>query len=322
MRDAIRVLLLAFSLLAAPASWAQGFSGCWNQGAAGIAFGTVSIDTGSDAAGSVTLGCQSGASAGFLRYCLYLPEGAPLGGIAPRRMTNYAGSALLYDLYSDASRTSIIGPPPSGGGYPVYSGVVAVAGSFSQVLATIPVYGRVRGGQNVPAGNYQSQLSNSTLAWAFSPTSAPEDCTQSPSRGSVSFYFDASAAVPNNCRIGLATDLDFGTHSPQPAVRDSTSTIIVRCPAGTPWSLGLGNGANNVAGVRRMQSASGSYALYELYKDVARSQRWGSAGPDLVTGVGQGIATPQISTVYGRVPLQSPMAPGNYQDSIIVTLTY
>lgn len=322
MIRSIRMLLGIAVLCAASTVAAQPFSGCWNQGTAAIAFGAVSIDAGTDAIGSVTLGCQPGNSPGFLRYCLYLPAGAPLGGIAPRRMTNYAAAALLYDLHSDAARASIIGPPPSGGGYPVYSQVVPVAGNFAQVLAVIPVYGRVFGGQNVPAGNYESQLSNATIAWAFNPGSAPPDCTQAPVKGTISFHFGVSASVPNNCRIGLATDLDFGTIVTQTAALVSTSAVTVRCPSGTPWSLGLGNGAHSAAGVRRMRSAAGQFVAYELYKDGALSQRWGAAAPQTVTGVGQGIANPQVNTVHGRVPMQAPLAPGIYQDSVVVTLTY
>lgn len=313
---------LLWAALAGASIEAQAFSGCWNQGVASIAFGSVSIDRGTDAVGSVTLGCQSGSSAGYLRYCLYLPEGAPLGGIAPRRMTDYAGSQLLYDLYSDPARTLVIGPPPAGAGYPLYTQVVPVAGNFSQVLATVPIHGRVGGNQNVPAGNYEAHLSNAVLAWAFDPASPPPDCSQAPTKGSISFYFNVTASVPNNCRIGMATDLDFGAVPGPPGTLLSTSSITVRCPSGTPWSLGLGEGGHGSGGLRRMQSGAGQYVVYDLYKDAGLTRRWGAIAAETLSGVGAGVAAPQVNTVYGRVPAQGPVAPGTYLDTILVTLTY
>lgn len=314
-------IIVAIALATATAG-AHAFSGCWNQGVAAIAFGSVSIDRGTDAGGHVTLGCQAGSSPGYLRYCLYLPEGAPLGGIAPRRMTNYSGSQLLYDLYSDPPRTRVIGPPPAGGGFPAYTQVVPVSGNFSQVLSTVHIYGRVNGAQNVPAGAYEAQLSNAQLLWAFDASAPPPDCLQASAKGSISFYFNVTASVANDCRIGMATDLDFGFASGLGAMRSSTASITVRCPAGTPWVLGLGEGSHGVAGVRRMRSPAGQHIAYDLYKDPAHTKRWGQAGTDALSGVGQGIATPQVSTVYGRVPPQGAVPPGSYGDAILVTLTY
>ncbi|TFZ00273.1 Csu type fimbrial protein [Ramlibacter humi] len=313
-------LVLVAALLFTSGAHAQVFSGCWNQGTSAIAFDTASMDTGSEATGSVTLGCQPQGTAGFLRYCLYLPQGSPLTGIAPRRMNN-AGSALLYDLYSDPARTSVIGPPPSGGGYPVYTNVVAVAASSTQFAVNIPVYGRVLAGQNVPAGNYHSQLPGASLAWAFAAGAPPADCMQGPDKGTISFYFDASATISASCRIGLTTDMNFGSVPDLVAALQSTATITVRCPTGTPWSLGLNNGLFSQASTRRMRSPKG-FVTYELYRDAARSQRWGASAPNAVTGVGQGINSPQASTVYGLVPAQGNPVAGTYTDVIVVTLTY
>jgi len=321
MTRCLRILLALCGLLLALPAAAASFSGCWNQGVSGIVFGNVSIDRGTDATGSVTLGCQSQESPGFLRYCLYLPEGTP-SGIAPRRATNHKGAYLLYDLYSNAARTSVIGPPPSGGGFPVYTSVVAIAGNYSQSLHKVLIYGRVAAGQNLPADDYDAQLSNAVLAWTFSPSAPPPACIQGADSGAISFYFDVTAKVPDNCRIGIATDLDFGAAANLVSARQSMSTVTVRCPTGTPWALGLDNGANALAGTRRMRNAANRFVAYEMYRDAARSRRWGSSAPDNVTGVGQGIATPNVLTVYGQVPAQGTVPAGNYADTVIVTLTY
>lgn len=67
--------------------------------------------------------------------------------------------------------------------------------------------------------------------------------------------------------------------------------------------------------------ALGSQAVtYGLYKDAARSQPWGSAGTQLVTGSGAGAA--QNLPVYGRVLPQSTPPAGSYTDTVVVTVTY
>lgn len=309
------LLLLPLLAAAAPA-WAQ-VSGCWNQGTSAIAFG--SIGAGTNATTSITLGCQAAARGGHLKYCLHLPEGSPFAGIAPRRMTNYAGSSLQFDLYSDAARQQVIGP--QGSGFPLYTGMASVAGNWTSTMIPIPVYGRVPGGQNVPPGNYESQLSGSVIEWAFSEAGPPPSCTQGDSRGSISFHVRVTATVPNNCHIGLATAMDFGSVPVITSMLQSTSTITVRCPLGTPWSLALDDGAHRAGRARRMSSGTG-FIAYELFKDAGLSQRWGAAPPETVTGSGQGVASPQPLTVHGRVLPQGPLPHGNYIDTVTVVLTY
>ncbi len=142
-------------------------------------------------------------------------------------------------------------------------------------------------------------------------------------RGNTTFYTSASATVSNSCRITLSTDLDFGTVGALFANRDQTSTIIVRCPAGTNWRLGLSNGSNASGTVRRMRSAASNYITYELYRDAARTQRWGNTpGTDTSDGTGAGESSPLTQTVYGRVPPQATAPAGAYTDIVTVTLTY
>lgn len=80
---------------------------------------------------------------------------------------------------------------------------------------------------------------------------------------------------------------------------------------------------SNVSGTqRRMAGPAGQYIAYELYRDTARTQRWGNdtaGGSDTVNGGG---GNPSSVTVYGRVPVPSEMVPGSYSDTVTVTLTY
>ena len=73
----------------------------------------------------------------------------------------------------------------------------------------------------------------------------------------------------------------------------------------------------------RMRSAASNYITYELYRDAARTQRWGNTpGTDTSDGTGAGESSPLTQTVYGRVPPQATAPAGAYTDIVTVTLTY
>ncbi|HHX83698.1 MAG TPA: spore coat U domain-containing protein, partial [Pseudomonadaceae bacterium] len=103
------------------------------------------------------------------------------------------------------------------------------------------------------------------------------------------------------------------------------TTITLDCPSGTNWKLGLNNGMHALSGQRRMAGPANNHVEYELYRDPARSQRWGNdraGGTDVVSGSGSVQSNPTTLEVYGRVPAQAPAAAGSYSDTITVTLEY
>lgn len=290
-----------------------------------ISFGTVSPDANTDTQTNVNYTCQSNNATTYFRICVYFAEGEPLTGVNPRRMTNYNGAELKYDVYSNAARTQVIGTPPTGGGFPVYTFTALVTGSNAKLNSTFALYARVLAGQqNLPATNtFQSQVNNSTLRYSWSNSSYPANCNSGTGAGTSTFYTGVTASVSNACRITLATDLDFGTVGSLSANRDQTSTVQVRCPNGTSWRLGLNDGANASGTLRRMRSGAGNYVRYELYRDAGRTQRWGNTlGSDTTNGTGLGEASAVSQTVFGRVPVQGAVASGSYTDTVTVTLTY
>ena len=69
------------------------------------------------------------------------------------------------------------------------------------------------------------------------------------------------------------------------------------------------------------QQGAGATVSYNLYRDAARTQEWGTTvGTNTGTGAGNG----QIQTipVYGRVAPQATPAPGVYTDTITITVTF
>jgi spore coat protein U-like protein len=134
--------------------------------------------------------------------------------------------------------------------------------------------------------------------------------------------FTVQITILANCAIDSASTLNFGSQGILSANVDATSTIQVTCTNTTPYNIGLsvGTGAGATVATRKMTSG-GSTIDYSLYRDVGRTQVWGTTiGTDTVPATGNGAA--QTHTVYGRVPPQGTPAPATYSDTITVTLTY
>ena len=321
-------LVLGMMVLLPSTSQAQNCSG----NSFGIAFGTVSNAANTDATGSLSYQCQGNGDRTYFKLCFFMSGGTTPGteGINPRRMTNYNNSTVAYQLYSDSARTQIIGPPPAGNGYPLFTWDY-VANGWSNPTRTQTVYGRV---PPVPAGtaagNYQAQGGSLVLQYAWNNASPPSDCFQSAGGGvgaaSVG-YSGSTATVSNSCTVALSRpqDLDFGSHASLPVPVLSTTAISLACPNNLSWKIGLNNGVNASDTQRRMKNAAGNYIPYELYRDSARSLRWGNdvtGGTDTVSGSGSAQTNPTVLTVYGRVPAQGSVAAGAYVDTITVTLSY
>jgi len=103
---------------------------------------------------------------------------------------------------------------------------------------------------------------------------------------------------------------------------DQTSTLQVTCTNTTPYNIGLDAGTGSGATVASRKLTSGGATVnYTLYSDTGRTTVWGTTiATDTVAGTGNGAA--QSYTVYGRIPTQTTPAPGNYADTITVTVTY
>lgn len=126
----------------------------------------------------------------------------------------------------------------------------------------------------------------------------------------------------------------FGNYDASlPGPTDVSGNLTVTCTRVflDPWNVGytlaLSRGSSGSYAPRQM--ASGASRLnYNLYRDAARSQVWG----DGTTSTGPVSATMNFNlfqfsksanhTAYGRVPAGQSANPGNYSDSIVVTITF
>ena len=139
---------------------------------------------------------------------------------------------------------------------------------------------------------------------------------------STTSTFAVQATITATCTINSASTLNFGTLGVLAANTDQTSTLQVTCTNTTPYNIGLdvGTGSGATVAVRKLTSG-GATVNYTLYSDSGRTTVWGTTiGTDTVAATGSGAG--QNYTVYGRIPAQTTPAPGNYADTITVTVTY
>jgi len=328
-------IALLLALLCWPAQRAQAATTC-TASAGNLAFGSVNGAANADTTAGITITCNT---TGLLvlaqvrvRMCLNIGDGVNGGGqFAPRRMTNSFSDALQFQIYRDAARSQVWGTV-NNGTTPLlidleYS--APVLGGSGNASATM--YGRVPIQAGLAAGGYSNPFTgnHTLLQYRYSETligtpQYPTSCTSGGTGGSTTtFPFTASATVPNNCSIASADNLEFGSVAGTIGTdRDQTSTLTFTCTGRTAWNVGLDNGQNASGNTRRMRlGASSNYVTYELYRDAARTQRWGTTlGTDTVAGTGSGSA--QSLTVHGRVPATQAVPAGLYRDVVTVTVTY
>lgn len=261
-----------------------------------------------------------------LRICLFITAGSSAPGVNPRWLRRDTAPNILvkYDIFGDPALTQVVGDEasnlPFGFTATLGSGVYYNSGS-------VPIYGRIYPNQAMLA--YQYTAANLAIAPVRSSynTSGPAPTTAQCLAGigdgtGTSDSTDTitlQAQMSDSCSIGTAGDLSFGQVTTLASNQDQTSVITFQCRAA--WQVGLGNGSHFDGTHRRMAAAGGKYVNYELYRDNGRTQRWGTTlNTDTVSGAANYDTLTQV-TVYGRVPAQVAL-PGNYSDTITVTLTF
>jgi spore coat protein U-like protein len=119
-----------------------------------IAFGAydpadTNFSSALDGAGSVSVRCTRGTAANVA-----LEQGDnPTSGstcAAPLRQMASGSDLLRYDIYSDSGRTTVWGCDPANR--------VSFTSLASNTAVTLPTYGRIPAGQDVPAGSYADKV--------------------------------------------------------------------------------------------------------------------------------------------------------------------
>lgn len=289
----------------------------------------------SDVTATITYNCSTfGLSLlayARVKLCFSIGDGNQgTGTILPRRMTN-ASSALAFNLYRDPSFTQIWPDSPNTPNkveVELEYRVPLLGGSGG---GSITVHSRIPPGQvTVIPGVFSNTFSTADALLYYQANEAlllwppwPASCTSGGLiSGSTSFDFEARAVVEATCNPAFdITDLDFGLQGLLNTPIDSATTVSPQCTNTIPYQIGLDNGLHAAGNSRRMHDGAGHYVSYELYRDSARTLRWGDTlNTDILQGVGTG--QPQPQTIYGRVPPQVTPPQGTYSDTVTVTIYY
>ena len=131
----------------------------------------------------------------------------------------------------------------------------------------------------------------------------------------------ARTKVDTACKL-QTTNLTFGSVNIISGQVDASTTMALTCGPAVAYSVGIDNG-QNYNGQRRMVGTTifGTlYLPYQLYRNAARTQLWGSTAGATVNGTTptNGKAT---LTVYGRLP-NSLVLGAVYLDTVTVTVNF
>lgn len=331
--SALRVVLTALFLLAGmPSAMAYDCDAHTSN----LEFGKVDLMQTSitDVTTTLNYGCSANPGEKIL-ICVGMganPASPGAGSYDPRYLRYDSGippAYLAFNLYTNPARTDVWGDFGSQS-FPPLALVLEFGPNDYYRSAQRPVYGRIdsRGQADLPSGLFNSTSIGNwpmTVRQISFTGPTPPTCNAGGMNG-FSRPFYVATTVQSGCRIDVISLLDFGKVF-QTIDRniDSTATIAVTCNRGSSGSGGnysilLGNGEHAQGQQRRQLGPDGALLKYELYRDAARTQRWGDTGKTGRSGTGNG--SPQQWTVYGRVPPQAATTPGTYRDTVLVTVTY
>jgi spore coat protein U-like protein len=150
--------------------------------------------------------------------------------------------------------------------------------------------------------------------------------------GTATANMAVQIVITASCTINAAS-LNFGSNAGTALVSTdilANTTVSVTCTNGSPYAIGMDNGANASGSQRRMKSGS-NFLNYNLYLDIGNSVPWttATAGPPPACttinncSLGTGTGSPQSVSIYGKVPSIGTAPPtGTYTDTVTMTIAY
>lgn len=130
----------------------------------------------------------------------------------------------------------------------------------------------------------------------------------------------ARVQVQSACRIE-ADDLNFGVYdTAATSARTGQTELRLRCTPGSYVTIYLSAGGSGNYNVRKM---TGPKTLdYQLYRDAALNNPLNSGGAAFTLPNDQNKGQTVVYPVYGAIKPKQDVPPGDYLDTIIVTINY
>ena len=157
----------------------------------------------------------------------------------------------------------------------------------------------------------QVTLAAALLLWA--PVSAMADTGAS--------AFTLTVKVAHSCKVSVKANVNFNTYSFSSG-NQAVGELDVKCTLDSKYSIELDQGSNGAGPTqRRMKHTTGPDLLaYGLYQNEGLSIPWTTkSGGNARSGTGTGVS--QQVMVYADLPAGQTVAPGNYTDMVIVTVS-
>ena len=329
MRRAIQGLILAGAILLHLGGRSEAMT-CTASIDSPVIFSGLDILSGSpiDASSTLQVTCTvstlDGVVGALLNITVCPNLGAGDGGATSgtRHLVRSGGTEKLnYNIFQDISRTvpwGHVSDPSLGTVPPMTMSITVPLLGTAQNTVSRQIYFRLFGSQQTaPPGSYASNFSgtaNSLIRAGIGLLGCPGlyIITSSPTAP-----FTVQANITKNCTV-TTQSVDFGSVGLLAANVDANGQVRVTCTQSTGYSVGLSVGSFTPT-TRRMLKSS-EFITYGLYQDSSRTQGWGDTVGTMPTGTGSGLT--QNYTVHGRVQPQTTPSPGNYTDTLTVTITY
>jgi len=140
--------------------------------------------------------------------------------------------------------------------------------------------------------------------------------------------FTVSATVNATCSA-TAGNLTFPAYTPAAGAQTATSAISVKCTNKTAFTVALNAGTTTgtTMAQRLLNDGAGDTLQYNLYTSTTHNTVLGDGtnGSQQGGGTGTGVNNAIAVNVYGQLPdstTNQAAVPGNYSDTITVTVTY
>jgi spore coat protein U-like protein len=143
----------------------------------------------------------------------------------------------------------------------------------------------------------------------------------------ASMNLGISATVNANCSI-TTLPVAFGVYDPIVAnavagVGDkaATGSVTITCTKGNGVTVDLDLGSHASGAVRRMAGGP-DFLTYELYKENAHTNVWGSGVPNSLATGGAPSKAARTFTVYGNLVGGQDVGAAAYSDTVLATVNY